>query len=529
MKNFLTFLRKNLARVEDVSLPPFMMKWLAAFAVGLCVYFVLHYPNTTPTWEAESHAAFTKAAHAVTINDSPTHPIQLWYHTTKETAPPLIINVQENQFRVFESFPLTATNYAVVLSSLHDAGISSLSISQPLTWNAEQETISKIALDQQLIKFDHCITSAALTLGATEAEMPAAFVRSSLPISAAKGNIAKVTRVNRLAMPDVALENTKTQAGFSKILTEQNNTPYVQVMALWNDRIVFSHSFLTLLTRSACTLEKIQIVSGSHILIPTSGQFIMLDDFGRTPLRQFPTSTPTINAEDTLTASGLLKNLSKENISPVVLLDYSNKNDAARSKQEILSLLHTPLARSDDYSRYSTFTEIFIIGLLSLLVSAPYFFTAWKKIALILCIVLGYYLLSRFSLIILPIFPVLAACVAQLIYQMKHRFSHEPIIVFHAPIAEAKPAIQLIQEKMLELTPEQATEEPVKAPAKKRAPRKKKIVETEEALSLDIPAPIVEKPKRSPRKKAEPKDPDAPKPERKKRTKKVNEEEPEQT
>lgn len=207
---------------------------------------------------------------------------------------PFVIGIKESEQTTFDVYPLSASDYAVLLQELHLNAVPRVMLGGNLAWT-DADPFALDALEQISGKFERCITSAAVMRTATDAAVPAAFLRASVPMTAVQGDVLSLPRVSQLAVPQTFLGQEKTWAGFSQIETLETNPTTTYIVARWGDRLIFSSTFLALLAQEQVELEELQIRVGHSIQLPRSGKRIALDVYGRAALD--PVTLPAVDLQ----------------------------------------------------------------------------------------------------------------------------------------------------------------------------------------------------------------------------------------
>lgn len=217
--------------------------------------------------------------------------MEKWQAPARVIAP-FVIGIKESEQTTFDVYPLSASDYAVLLQELHLNAVPRVMLGGNLAWT-DADPFAIDALEQISGKFETCITSAAVMRAATDGPVPAAFLRASVPVAGVQGDVLSLPRVSQLAVPQTFLGQEKTWAGFSRIETLEVNPTTTYIVARWGDRLIFSSTFLALLAQEGVTPEELQIRVGHSILFPRSGKRIALDAYGRAMLD--PVTLPAVD------------------------------------------------------------------------------------------------------------------------------------------------------------------------------------------------------------------------------------------
>lgn len=195
---------------------------------------------------------------------------------------PVIVSLADDTDGFFQSSPHSAVDLAVVLSNFHRLGAKQAACSVMLEWDTP-DPIGLLALEIELGKFDSLVTAAPLTRGAVPSSIPPSFRNASIPISDVRGDVGALPTVNRIAVPGVILGGERALSGFTH-LDSESPTAFPQIIARWDDRLVFSFHFLAALQRMGVRLQQVEILPGQYLKLGDSGKIMLIDHFGRLPV-----------------------------------------------------------------------------------------------------------------------------------------------------------------------------------------------------------------------------------------------------
>lgn len=315
-------------------MPPRILKLLATSIMALLVWAIV--PGTFIDKAIFSVTARSFANPPFFITGTGTHDNSYTLRTLRSFAPdlssdlPTDIAITDDPDNVFQSSPPSPVDFAIILKNLRRLGAESVAIGMPLAWT-DPDMISLVALDQQLDALPSAITSAPLSRNPVPTSLPPAFRRASIPITQIKGGLNALPIVNRIPIPDVILGNKSSLAGFT-ILESEEPTEFPQLIARWEDRVVFSFELLATLSYFGKLPSSLKIHLGEYISLGESGPYIPIDDFGRLAI-----NPPSISAP---------------NLSPIraeKLIDADNDFLAGKPSQPVL--IRNLLSSADEPSR----------------------------------------------------------------------------------------------------------------------------------------------------------------------------------
>lgn len=350
----------------------------------------------------------------------------------KNITLPTDIIITDDPNQIFQSSPPSPVDFAIILKNLTRIGHDSIAISTPLTWS-DPEAIPLAALDQQLDATPNLITASPLSRSATPSHIPPAFRRASIPSSQVHGNISQLPIVNRIPIPGVLLGNKTSLAGFT-VLESEPETTSLPLLAVWDDRVVFSFQLLATLNHLNIPLSSIEIRLGRHIYLGKNSYYIPIDSYGN--LSFFPNDFKTIQsksipAEDLLDAAE--QKITKQTYKPVIIRNTHSAQDPratdfSNSLIPTITLLSNP-ANGFSIKYYANLTKdveiLFIAALLSLIFGLQNFFPGRQaRIPLIILtttiLALHFIIVLQFAIWI-PTLPALATLLTALFFARRKK------------------------------------------------------------------------------------------------------------
>lgn len=291
---------------------PRLLTLIVGAAAGLLSYLLI---SESPLENAVFQTALALANSAevpTNRHDNNGNPIAL--APRKNILPPSKqpkqITIDEESQGVFQDFPPSPTDYAVIFSNLSRLGEESIAVNHPLAWQ-ETDLISLTALDIQLDSIPNLITATPLSRTTTAAPPPPAIRRAAIPPSQISGNTNSIPIVNRIPLPGIVLGRETAKAGFTTLESEpSSNQP--NLLARWeNENLVLpSFALLGALQISGNTISDLRIDLGKSISLGATGPLIPIDDSGKLRANfNDNTQHPSIPAQNLIDATGdLLKN-----------------------------------------------------------------------------------------------------------------------------------------------------------------------------------------------------------------------------
>lgn len=337
----------------------------------------------------------------------------------KKSAPTEIL-LTDDPNQIFQSSPPSPLDLALILHNLKRLNQTSIAIGTPLHW-VNPDLMPLQALDRQLDQIPHLITTSPLSRTTAPSPIPPAFRRASLPLSKIHGNHSLVPVVNRTSLPDVVLGNQNALAGFS-ILDSEPSSKTPHLIAKWNDRVVFSFTFLCTLQHLNIPLDSIQVHMGRHIDLGKDRLYIPIDDFGRLihlPEIKKSNTSYEVPAENLIDApDDMFVKLSHQ---PIVIRNaHSNQEPASLDYSNSLSNSLVVMSEPDNsfaikqLDRPSILSELlFISAVITLIFSLQSHFPSSKALVYLFGVALGIVLLHfaivYFTTTWIPTLPSLAA------------------------------------------------------------------------------------------------------------------------
>lgn len=231
---------------------------------------------------------------------------QLHTQQLQKLPTPLICEVGDDPHQIFDQNPPSASDNAVLLASLHELGVQQLSLMHPLTWE-QPDPFAVAALEHQAQRFQRTIIACAVTRGSQEDPLPAAFQRASLPLSQIKGKVALLPRVNRLALAHSYTGREQTWAGFSDIESSPSENGRAPLLAVWQDRVIFSAALLNWLCSEQATIDDLDVTPGQCIFLRKKQLRLPIDDFGTISVSNSTQPTSTCAITDLIRPEAPLK------------------------------------------------------------------------------------------------------------------------------------------------------------------------------------------------------------------------------
>ncbi len=236
----------------------------------------------------------------------------------------MIVSVDDDPERFFQSSPPAPIDMAVMFSNLRRLGVKKVASAAALAWE-KPDPIGLAALEKSLEKFDSLVLTAPLSRGVVPTPMPAAFRRTSLPLSSIHGDATQLPLVNRLPIPEIILGGDETIAGFSFLESELDNGD-IPLMARWDERVVFAFPLVTLLQRLDLPLAGVEIRLGEYMKLGPAGPLVPVDKFGRLAMKPKTVSPFLVISADAL-IDGRDDLFPKQAPDPVILRDDMSAAD----------------------------------------------------------------------------------------------------------------------------------------------------------------------------------------------------------
>lgn len=238
---------------------------------------------------------------------------------------PLVVSLGDDPTGFFQSSPPAPIDLAVIFRNFQRLGIKKAASAAVLAWQSA-DPIALAALEKSLAGFDSLVMAAPLSRGAVSSPILPGFRRTSLPVTAIHGDVSALPIVNRCPIPDLVLGGEKAMAGFS-VLESEPAAPLLPLLARWDDRVVFSFAFLTVLQRYDLSPEGVTVRLGESISLWPNGPMVAIDRHGRLIVPLQP-----INSSAEISAEALIGGgdgfFSKEAPEPVILRDDQSAADA---------------------------------------------------------------------------------------------------------------------------------------------------------------------------------------------------------
>lgn len=282
--------------------------------------------------------------------------------------PVVPISLGDDPQGIFQEFPQSPVDLAVVFSNVHRLGARHAASAVVLAWD-EADAVGIAALEQSMNAFDSFTTCAPVTRGSIPQPMPAAFRRSSLPASAVAGS-GGLPLVNRVPVAGVFLGGTRSLAGFQRIESEPDDGRHL--LARWGDRIIPSFALVVAMQQAGVQPSELVVRLGKSIGLGAGGPLIPIDDAGRLNLRVGKAPpVPRIAAEELIDRRELLVGAADSRA--VVLRDDRSiaEPETRRFSEQLSGMLGATLAaqgamRARPYPAPGVAIELLLLGALCL-------------------------------------------------------------------------------------------------------------------------------------------------------------------
>jgi hypothetical protein len=288
----------------------------------------------------------------------------------KQIVSPVIIAIDDDPDGVFQNFPPSPIDVAVLLNNLHRLGEKNASIAAVFAWD-EPDTIGLTALAKTIGRFESVTMAAPLSRGTTSEPMPSAFLRASIPMSEVIGDSSLLPVVNRIAVRSTILGRENTMAGFQS-LDSQSENETAPLIARWDDRVVFAFPLVVAAQQLGLPIDGIKVHCGSSIALSPQGPILAIDAFGRPLSDASRTSAPVpIPATKLIDADASL--LQRNPRAPLIVLDARSTADSAtmRFSKQVPTMVSSIVSNAGtrqaftckrlDYPREISFLIIFAL------------------------------------------------------------------------------------------------------------------------------------------------------------------------
>ena len=292
----------------------------------------------------------------------------------KQIVSPAIIAIDDDPDGVFQNFPPSPIDVAVLLNNLHRLGEKNAAIAAVFAWD-EPDTIGLTALAKTIGRFESVTMAAPLTRGTTSEPMPSAFLSASIPMTEVIGDSSLLPIVNRISVRGTILGRENTMAGFQS-LDSQSEDEAAPLIARWDDRLIFAFPLVAAAQQLGLPINGIKVHCGSSITLSPQGPILPIDAFGRLISDASKTATPApIPAAKLIDADTDL--LQRNPRAPLIVLDARSTADPAtlRFSEQVPLVVSSIVSdagtrQAFTCKRFDTPREIAFLIALALLVSA---------------------------------------------------------------------------------------------------------------------------------------------------------------
>jgi hypothetical protein len=284
------------------------------------------------------------------------------------TTPPFIVATGEDPEKIFDSNPLSPSDYAVLLDSMKNAGVEQVMIGSTLAWH-QADPFALDALELVIAETKQCVTSAPVSRAAQADSMPPALVRASIPLSNVRGDVNSLTQVNRLAIPETVLGRENSRAGFSLIESETITAGKEYLLARWGERVIFSSALLAVCMREKIDPSLLEVEVGQSIFSPTTGHWWAIDEFGRTEVPGISLAEPDLLAPQLIRPESQDLSKLQMHFPPVHVLQQSGDDGNIQRQVPLLKTLYSAPRLLDrlTWHRLSPISECIVLVLIAIL------------------------------------------------------------------------------------------------------------------------------------------------------------------
>jgi len=430
--------------------PPWIVRTILAllvFEIGVCAAFLADYWPPLRDRETSFFTFFVEATRdegKFILDRAPTGSRIRQLRPLEDGTPGtyLRIDITDDPERLFESNPPSATDWATILDTTRQTGISTVAIDHPLSWENAGEIPLRL-IDHQLSLFDRAVLTVDLRRSPNSQALPLYLKRHAVPLRNLDGNSADLPRVNRISVPPSATGSPNVIYAFRILESEVQQNPDGTrlpapryTFAVWEKSLIPSFPVAIAMARLGIHPNDIHIKLGSHIRLG-NGPIIPIDAFGqfRTPLGA-PPRVPFTTAESIETDPGTTADILSGGV-PECSVFINAQDTAPVPWSGPARLLRTSttidtLPRPGPpapHPRLPVFAEVLLLALLAGLASAFLSFKTFNRF-------LAFGLLALGSLVVLagildlspnntwtPIFPILFTALAG--WLLCHRMHHQ--------------------------------------------------------------------------------------------------------
>jgi len=196
--------------------------------------------------------------------------------------PPRFLTIDDDPEAYFSTSPPSPVDCAILFARLREAGHRVVGSGYLMAWD-EPDPLALVALRKQLDRFDSAVLGLPLARGAAGEPLPAPFLRLSMPLADAEGDVSALPQVNRVAVPNAELGGEHTKAGFTLLENEADaGDGRRHLLARWQDRIIFALPLATEIASLGIDPKQIRVTCGKEIRLGQGGPVLPIDEFGRT-------------------------------------------------------------------------------------------------------------------------------------------------------------------------------------------------------------------------------------------------------
>lgn len=401
-----------------------LIRFNLAIAVTCLVAIILP-PSSAPSkFSRHAYQAFIQQSkpnaqlewHQHTLN-------QITYSQSATTSTPRLLSIRfsPESEGIFQAYPPTPIDYAIVLDQLIARNLPKIAITAPLSWQntnqdatpnqASLDSLPLASLAHEISRFDSTLIACSTTLAPLSKPPPAAFTRTQFNPEQIHGKRTLLPQINHLNIqPNFKLPANSALASHH-ILSSDNQIPTstadgfeaikIPLVVRWDQQLFPTFNLAAIALALDVPLDSCTLHLGKRIQL-TPSHAIPIDQFGYTsiPLQALQQADPrppsVIDATDLLDPTFPLSHQEPESTSPpsLVFLEMAGPTQSPRSSQPAPSsqivnyllqksrLIESPLLRPS--SNLTTWAAVLILALLASFASSQArLFLIWLSLLII--------------------------------------------------------------------------------------------------------------------------------------------------
>lgn len=338
------------------------LAWILLIALSWLVGGFLSLPLDTQIYRALAlhTGAADSTARLVLLEPGARPPMEQQVVERRTLHPPVVGTLELNDASAsahFAALPLAPQDVAVLLNKIRQAGISTLGLSSPLTWDNEPGAMAREMLCQVISQVPHAAVGLRGRTAAQADFTPLVLRDTAIPPENVQGDTTGLPVANRplpnglTETPDALSVTWAPDWLQDEPLTQRpSSLPHTSfpLLMLWNGEVIPTLPLRLAMMHLGLKPEQIQVRLGQDIRL--GSRTLPLDEHGRTQLRH--ATTRPISLEDILKSGEALQQQLGHNAG--MILEHPGDGRGNPQRLELLAKTLSEVAAREDIRHETT-------------------------------------------------------------------------------------------------------------------------------------------------------------------------------